>query len=80
MHNANRDHKATLARMEQKFFEEKVSGLFLLLLLLFFFVVVVVLPLSSDSFMFFARYNCVNPPVYVWSGSSVEHVSHGKAL
>jgi len=25
MHNANRDHKATLARMEQKFFEEKVS-------------------------------------------------------
>lgn len=24
MHNANRDHKATLARMEQKFFEEKM--------------------------------------------------------
>jgi hypothetical protein len=26
MHGANRDHKATLARMEQKFFEEKVNN------------------------------------------------------
>jgi len=24
MYNANREHKATLSRMEQKFFEEKV--------------------------------------------------------
>lgn len=24
MYNANRDHKGTLTRMEQKFFEEKV--------------------------------------------------------
>ena len=27
MYNANREHKATLSRMEQKFFEEKVDVL-----------------------------------------------------
>ena len=26
MYNANREHKATLSRMEQKFFEEKVNA------------------------------------------------------
>lgn len=31
MFDANREHKDTLARMEQKFFEEKVGGCLLLL-------------------------------------------------